>query len=404
MSDPTGQPADLPALIPPMLATLGAMPTGQGWGFELKWDGVRAVTYIQRGAVRVVSRNDLDVTKTYPELATLGGLLHGRNAIVDGEIIALDPAGHPSFARLQERMHVRAPGPALLAAVPVLYHVFDVLHLDGESTLRLPYVHRRELLTDLDMIDDTVRVPPHFVDVDGRHVLTAAEAGGLEGVIAKRLTSTYQPGRRSPDWIKVPLNRTQEVIIIGYKAGGGRRTGTLGSLVLAVPDPTGDLVYAGGVGTGFTVTMLGDLHRRLAPLQRPTPAAPVPREHTRGVHWVDPVLVGEVAYRTWTPDGRMRHPSWRGLRPDRTPDDIHRTAPAPATRPTPETASPQIDGAMQTPDGSWRVEALHSGTTHWYRIIHADNTIDWLTITDVEHLLHKAGIDISQLHNADPAA
>jgi hypothetical protein len=133
--------------------------------------------------------------------------------------------------------------------------------------------------------------------------------------------------------------------------------------------------------------MLADLHRRLTPLRRPTPAAAVPRDHRRGVYWVDPVVIGEVAYRNWTPDGRLRHPSWRGLRPDRSVDDIRRTGPASAIRPAGGSATLQIDGAMQTPDGAWRVEAVQSGTIQWYRVIHGDNTIDWLTITDVEHLL-----------------
>jgi bifunctional non-homologous end joining protein LigD len=139
------------------------------------------------------------------------------------------------------------------------------------------------------------------------------------------------------------------------------------------------------VGTGFTARMLDDMQRRLEPLQRPTPAARVPRDHRRGVHWVDPVVVGEVNYRNWTPDGRMRHPSWRGLRPDRDVGSIRRTAPTAVTHPTPARTPPQIHGAMQTLDGAWRVEAVGDGATHWYRIIHGDNTIDWLTITDVEH-------------------
>src|SRR4029453_958562 len=189
----------------------------------------------------------------------------------DGEIVALDQVGHASFARLQERMHVAHPSPALLAAVPVRYQVFDLLYLAGGSTLDLAYTRRRDLLTGLGLGGDTVRVPAHFVDVDGRHMLTAAQTDGLEGVVAKRLTATYQPGRRSRDWVKTPLNRTQEVVIIGYKPGGGRRSGTLGSLVLAVPDTNGQLVYAGGVGTGFTTKMLDNLQRQLEPLRRPTP-------------------------------------------------------------------------------------------------------------------------------------
>jgi bifunctional non-homologous end joining protein LigD len=389
-----------------MLATLGPPPSGPGWAFELKWDGVRAVTYLTHGTVRVLSRNGLDVTGQYPELAEAADLLPDRDAIVDGEIVALDEVGHASFARLQERMHVAHPSPTLVAAVPVLYQVFDLLHLDGEQTLDLPYTRRRDLLTGLGLIGDRVRVPAHFADVDGRHVLTAAQADGLEGVVGKRLTSTYQPGRRSRDWVKTPLNRTQEVVIIGYKPGGGRRSGTLGSLALAVPDHTGALTYAGGVGTGFTAKMLDDLHRKLEPLRRPTPPAAVPRDHRRGVVWVEPVFVAEIQYRTRSPDGRFRHPSWRGLRPDRSPHDIPPPDAAPAA-PASSTAAPiapTVDGAMLTPDGAWRVEAVHTGTSHWYRVIHGDNTIDWLTIADVELLLQQAGVGLGDLHDADPAA
>lgn len=384
-----------------MLATLDAMPGGTGWGFELKWDGVRAVSYVDHGTVRVFSRNDRDVTGTYPELAVLGTLLTGRTVVLDGEIVALDEAGHPSFARLQDRMHLQTPGTTLIRTVPVIYQVFDLLHLDGEATLDLPYLRRRELLAGLVPPGDTVRVPPHFVGVDGRHVLGVAEADGLEGVIAKRLASTYQPGRRSRDWIKVPLNRTQEVVIIGYKTGGGRRAGTLGSLALAVPDGTGALVYTGGVGTGFTGAMLDDLYRQLQPLRRSTPPADVPREHRRGVQWVEPVVVGEVAYRNWTPDGKLRHPSWRGLRPDREVASIHRTPATPVPRPA---AAPQVEGTMQTADGAWQVQAVRSGPTSWYRVVHHGNTIDWLAIADVEHILSEAGIHLSDLRDADTAA
>jgi bifunctional non-homologous end joining protein LigD len=284
--------------------------------------------------------------------------------------------------------------------VPVGYHVFDVLHLDGRSTQDLSYRQRRDLLAGLvtgrGAVGDVVRVPPSFVDVDGRDVLAAAATTGLEGVIAKRLSSPYQPGRRSPDWIKVPLIRTQEVVIIGYKPGGGRRAGTVGSLVLAVPDPAGGLTYVGGVGTGFTGGMLADLHRRFVPLHRSTPPADVPREHRRDVHWIDPVIVGEVAYRTVTPDGRLRHPSWRGLRPDRDIASIQPPQSHPTT--TPDTAdAASVDTAMQTPDGAWRVEAAGAGAASWYRLIHDGTTLDWLTLGDVERVLAQSGVDLSDL-------
>jgi bifunctional non-homologous end joining protein LigD len=207
-------------LISPMLATLGTVPTGPGWAYEFKWDGVRAITYLQSGGLWVYTRNDRDVTGTYPELAELTALLGRRQVILDGEIVALDPGGRPSFAQLPRRMHVVHPTASLLAAVPVGYYVFDVLHLDGEPVLHLPYRQRRDLLAKLPLTGTAVQVPDHFVEADPAQVSAAAARRGLEGVVAKRLTSPYRPGRRSPDWIKTPINRTQEVVIIGYRPGG----------------------------------------------------------------------------------------------------------------------------------------------------------------------------------------
>jgi bifunctional non-homologous end joining protein LigD len=154
--------------------------------------------------------------------------------------------------------------------------------------------------------------------------MRTAREQGLEGVVAKRLDSAYQPGRRSPSWVKTPLNQTQEVIICGWKPGGGRRAGTLGSLLLGAYDAAGKLVYLGGVGTGFTARMLDDLLTRLRPLRRDDPpfAAALPRADARDANWVRPSLVGEVEYRNRTPDGRLRHPSWRGLRADKEPREV----------------------------------------------------------------------------------
>ncbi|GAB2962360.1 non-homologous end-joining DNA ligase [Saccharothrix stipae] len=318
-----------PDLIRPMLASSGQLPAGAGWAFEFKWDGVRAVTYVRGGRVRAMTRNDLEVSATYPEVGALSALLGDREAVLDGEIVALGTRKQPDFGRLQSRMHVARPGDDLLARVPVVYYAFDLVHLDGRSLLGVPYSERRAELAALGLGGlAEVRVPPCFTDVDGRDVLAVAADYGLEGVVAKRITSRYEPGRRSTAWVKAPLVRTQEVLIGGWRPGDGRRAGTVGSLLLGVPSDDG-LRYVGKVGTGFTHSALLDLRERLQPLARAASpfVDPVPTEHARRAHWVRPELVGEVEYRTWTTDGRLRHSSWRGLRPDRNPDDVRMPGP-----------------------------------------------------------------------------
>ncbi|HEX3782489.1 MAG TPA: non-homologous end-joining DNA ligase [Pseudonocardiaceae bacterium] len=323
-------------LIQPMLATPGEVPAGVGWAFEFKWDGVRAVSYLdsstERGSggsgdrvVQVFSRNAKDISATYPELGALREQFGGSSLIVDGEIVALDESGRPSFARLQNRMHVARPDEDLLAATPVRYYLFDLLAIDGHDTTQLPYLRRRELLAEL-VPDDAVPelvLPPLFTDVAGRDVLAAAREHRLEGVIAKRQDSRYEPGRRSRSWIKTPLVSTQEVIIGGWRAGAGRRAGTIGSLLLGAPTSAG-LHYLGHVGTGFTDAVLRELTARLRPLAaRESPfGSAVPREHARDAHWVRPELVGEVEYRQLTTDGMLRHSSWRGLRADKDPAEV----------------------------------------------------------------------------------
>jgi bifunctional non-homologous end joining protein LigD len=318
-----GRSEALPALIRPMLAVPGPLPEEDAaYGYELKWDGVRGVAYVHGGRLRLMSRNDRDITASYPELAELPGLLDDLPAVLDGELVAYDPAGRPSFGALQERMHVRAPAPRLVAATPVSYHVFDVLQLAGHSTLALPYAERRAVLADLGLDGPRVRTPPWFAG-GGPAVLAASVEQGLEGVLAKRLASPYQPGRRSPYWRKVKNLRTQEVVIGGWHPGAGRRAGMIGSLLLGVPAAEG-LRYAGRVGTGFTEVMLRELMRQLEPLAADACpfAGPVPREQARDARWVRPVLVGEVGYGQWTADGMLRHPVWRGLRPDKAPGDV----------------------------------------------------------------------------------
>lgn len=317
-----------PQLIRPMLATPGELPGPEQedrWAFEMKWDGVRAMVYLDGSGVRVLTRNDREVASTYPELARLGGAVGVDGAVLDGEIVAFDPRGRPSFGELQARMHVQAPSAALLAQVPVTLLVFDLCWLGGESLLRLPYDDRRGVLEGLGLDGPSWATPPAFSG-DGGAALEASRSQGLEGVLAKRRDSVYEPGRRSRSWVKVKHVRMQEVVVCGWQPGAGRRSGGIGSLLVAVPDEAGRLVYAGHVGTGFTERMLADLREQLGPLEQPTSplAAEVPRAQVKDARWVSPRLVGEVAFGEWTREGRMRHPVWRGLRPDKTVEEVVR--------------------------------------------------------------------------------
>ena len=320
----SGSPA-LPGLVRPMLATAGTLPPteqDQRWAFEMKWDGVRAVVYLEGGATRVMTRNDRDVTATYPELCGLAAAVGATPVVLDGEIVAFDEAGRPSFGALQQRMHVNHPAPSLLERVPVSYLAFDLLHGGSGSLLTTAYDGRRAALRTLGLDGPHWATPPAF-EGEGATALEVSLAQGLEGVIAKRRDSVYEPGRRSRAWVKVKHVRMQEVVVGGWRPGEGRRSGGIGSLLVGVPE--GDrLRYAGHVGTGFTVRMLDDLAAALAPLERRTPpfADEVPRAHARDARWVSPRLVGEVVFTEWTREGRLRHPSWRGLRLDKDPGDV----------------------------------------------------------------------------------
>jgi bifunctional non-homologous end joining protein LigD len=326
---PAAQP--LPELIRPMLATLGDLPTSTEdgrFGYESKWDGVRAVVYVENGRVRVMTRNDLDVTRTYPELAGLGESLGGLPVVLDGEIVAFDPdRGGVSFAALQARMHVQntAQIRRLVEQVPVTYRMFDLLYLDGHRTTELSYRERRELLDGLGLRGPHWDTPP-YVAGGGADALAASKRDGLEGIVAKRLDSAYEPGRRSRAWIKVKNVATQEIVIGGWTPGKGRRAGTVGSLLMGIPNSEGGLEFVGGVGTGFTQPMLDDLYGRLRGLERKTSpfAQELPARDRKDARWVSPRLVGEVTFGQWTRDGRLRHPAWRGLRSDKSAAEVTR--------------------------------------------------------------------------------
>jgi bifunctional non-homologous end joining protein LigD len=314
-----GSAGRLPAPVQPMLATSGPLPPPPGgdtdWAYEFKWDGARTIAYLGGGRLALRSRTGADVTARYPELS---GLSRAASVplVLDGEIVAFDPdEGRPSFALLQRRMHVAVPGAALPASVPVTYLVFDLLHVGGQRLLLRPYAERRARLERLRLAGAAWQTPPAWVG-GGPDVLAASRDHGLEGVLAKRLASAYQPGRRSRDWVKVKNVRTLHALVGGWTAGRGYRAGSIGALLLGLPEPPGGLRYIGHVGSGFTVAALDDLARRLAPLARADPpfTAGLTRQAAHGAHWVEAALVGAVDYREWTVDGTLRHPVWRGLR------------------------------------------------------------------------------------------
>ncbi|MFP5256207.1 MAG: non-homologous end-joining DNA ligase [Acidimicrobiia bacterium] len=323
-------PDPLPRTLVPMKATSGELPEGEGWGYEVKWDGMRALAYVDGGTVRVQSYNERDVTTSWPELAGLADAIPATTALLDGEIVATDEDGRPSFGRLQQRMHLsRAAEVAARAAeVPVTYVVFDLLHLDGHDLTRLPLVDRRRLLDELlEPGASWQRSPIHD---DGRALLDAATAQGLEGVVAKRLDSTYEPGKRVRTWLKVKVRPRQELVVGGWVPGEGNRTGRIGALLVGYHERAGDggpLRFAGRVGTGFTDAELRRLERALGPLatdECPFDPPPPRAELRRGPRWVRPELVAELAFGEWTADGRLRHPSYLGLRRDKAAADVTR--------------------------------------------------------------------------------
>lgn len=319
----------VPELVRPMLAVAGELPDEHrhDWRFEFKWDGVRTIAYVEGGSVRLTSRRDLDRTAAYPELRTLGAVLGSRQVVLDGEVIALDENGRPSFEALQPRMLVEDSARArrLAAARPVTYMVFDLLHLDGSSTTGHPYLARRRLLEELLPAGEHWAVPPSHRG-PGVHLLEAARAEGLEGIVAKRADSPYRPGQRSRDWVKVKVHRTQTVVVGGFSAPRGTRRG-FGALLVGVQGDRG-LAYAGKVGTGFGDQAITDLLERLRPLRRRTPpfCSAVPAGEASGATWVEPELVGEVRFSGWTRSGRLRQPAWLGLRDDVRPAEVAREA------------------------------------------------------------------------------
>ncbi|HEX7323077.1 MAG TPA: ATP-dependent DNA ligase [Mycobacterium sp.] len=299
----------------PMLPTHGSVSkmTPAKWAFEGKWDGYRLLVDAEHGAVRLRSRSGRNVTAEHPRLRSVAADLAEHHAVLDGEVVALDEAGVPRFADMQNSARSNR----------VEFWAFDLLYLDGRSLLRASYRDRRKLLETL--AGGTNLVVPELIPGDGSEALELSRTHGWEGVVAKKWDSTYQPGRRSESWIKQKHWKTQEVVIGGWRAGEGGRSSSIGSLLMGIPAGRA-LRFAGRVGTGFTESDLTRLKTTLAPLRTDDSPfdAPLSGHDAERVTFVRPTLVGEVRYREWTADGRLRQPSWRGLRPEKTAGDVVR--------------------------------------------------------------------------------
>ncbi len=384
--DPDRQ--EMPERLLPMLARAADPPAGSdGWSFEIKWDGVRAIAYAKPGRLRLESRNQREITDAYPEVRGLLEDLGMREAVFDGEIVAFGEDGRPNFGRLQKRMHVTSPGSVrrLAASTPVVYAIFDLLYLDGHSLLDLPYRERRRQLESLGLGGPAWRVPAAH-NGDGKRLLEATRLQGLEGVIAKRSDSRYEPGRRPGTWLKIKHTRRQELVIGGWLPGEGRRTDRIGALLMGHMTPgaeAGDpapLTYAGRVGTGFTDRTLDELAKKLAPLRRKTspfgtpPGLRMPRE----AQFAEPELVGEVEFTEWTGDGVMRAPSFKGLRLDKSAEDVVlESTPARSDGgPPAPTDSPEalFESVERLPQGDLlvEVEGRQLKLTNWDKVMYPE--------------------------------
>lgn len=325
--DPTPEDIDpMPVAVLPMLAQTGHLPRcDDAWVYEFKWDGIRALIFVEGGRIKAQSRNQRDLSKYFPELRAIGEALGSRTAIIDGEIVAFGKTSAPSFPVLARRLHLNSKSAINRRAreTPATFLAFDLLYLDGKLLFDRPYRDRRRELEALNLQGPGFATPPSVEGRKGAEVLAISAERGLEGVVAKRRDSLYSPGKRSGAWIKIKNFRTQEVVIGGWTPGKGSRQACIGALLVGIP--TGDeLSFVGKVGTGFdveTLRHLGEFLKRLECEQSPFREVLPALDRSRA-RFVVPQLVGEVQFSEWTNEHKLRHPSWRGLRPDKDPDQV----------------------------------------------------------------------------------
>src|SRR5229473_3607270 len=343
----TARKAAMPSRVEPMLATLADRPfSDPNWLFEIKWDGVRALARIENGALALRSRNAVDITKRYPELASLPDVLAARQAILDGEIVALDAQGHSSFERLQERMHVRAPSENLASQIPAVYFAFDLLYCDGYDLREAPLIERKQLLQRLLYTSDRFRYADHQLE-HGKELFALAEKNGLEGMVAKRADSPYVSDR-SPYWVKLKITKTVDAVVGGWTEA---RTSALpfGSLLLGLYEGK-KLRFIGHVGSGFDAKKLKELSSRLKELAvTACPFDALPETNEKPT-WVSPALVARVKFSGWTQEHALRHPVFLALREDARPTDCQwenevAAATVPAAAPT-VVRAPEVVGRV----------------------------------------------------------
>ncbi len=316
----------MPEKIDPMMAKPGErLPTPDGaWGFEFKWDGIRAMAYVDGGRVRLVSRSGEEITPRYPEVHAMGRAIGSSEVILDGEVVALDEHGRPSFEEIQQRMALTSESEVRrrMKDVPVTYFIFDLLWQDGHSLLQVPYAERRARLAALKLSGASWQTPP-FEKGGGQAMQEASRQAGLEGVVGKRLDSPYEPGRRTGAWVKVKNHKHQELVIGGWLDGEGKRRGYPGALLTGYYDKDAKLVYAGKVGTGFTDATLEKLNRLLEPLATDKNPFAVGKP-ARGAHFVQPKVVADFEFVEWTRGGQLRAPSFKGFRNDKKAHEVVR--------------------------------------------------------------------------------